>query len=118
VRIAESHPLADLGEPKKLYVTLLALRPHETRRRGPHGNDERGRQHEVAKPRRIFLLRPGYGNSKRSNNFIERNAEGERDHALTGTSSRELPGLRFPKGDEPSAEETIEGQTLARISHQ
>jgi uncharacterized protein (DUF1697 family) len=71
-RIVESHPLADLGDPKNLYVTLLSYDPT-----GPDVEilmetmNEIDR-HEVANRAVYSYYGQGYGASKRSNNFIEK----------------------------------------------
>jgi uncharacterized protein (DUF1697 family) len=71
-RIAESHPLAELGDEKNLYVTLLSYDPT-----GPDVEilmetmNEVDR-HEVAHRAVYSYYGQGYGNSKRSNNFIEK----------------------------------------------
>ena len=71
-RIVEAHPLADLGEEDKLYVTVLAYDPT-----GPDVeilmetmNDVD--RHEVMNRAVYSYYGQGYGNSKRSNNFIEK----------------------------------------------
>ncbi len=71
-RIAEEHPLAHLGDEKNLYVTLLAYDPTgpdiETLMETMNEVD----RHEVANRAVYSYYGQGYGNSKRSNNFIEK----------------------------------------------
>jgi uncharacterized protein (DUF1697 family) len=71
-RIAETHPLEDLGDPKNLYVTFLAYDPTvpdvETLMETMNEVD----RHEVANRVVYSYYGQGYGNSKRSNNFIEK----------------------------------------------
>jgi uncharacterized protein (DUF1697 family) len=71
-RIVEAHPLAGLGDADKLYVTVLAYDPT-----GPDVeilmetmNDVD--RHEVMNRAVYSFYGQGYGNSKRSNNFIEK----------------------------------------------
>jgi uncharacterized protein (DUF1697 family) len=71
-RIAEAHPLAGLGDEKNLYVTVLSYDPT-----GPDVEilmetmNEVDR-HEVMHRAVYSYYGQGYGNSKRSNNFIEK----------------------------------------------
>jgi len=71
-RIAAEHPLAALGDEKNLYVTLLSLDPAvpeiETLMETMNEVD----RHEVANRAVYSYYGQGYGNSKRSNNFIEK----------------------------------------------
>jgi uncharacterized protein (DUF1697 family) len=71
-RIAAAHPLADLGDEKNLYVTVLAYDPTgpdiETLMETMNEVD----RHEVANRAVYSYYGQGYGNSKRSNNFIEK----------------------------------------------
>ena len=71
-RIVESHPLADLGEAKNLYVTVLAYDPTgpdvETLMETMNEVD----RHEVMNRAVYSYYGKGYGTSKRSNNFIEK----------------------------------------------
>jgi uncharacterized protein (DUF1697 family) len=71
-RIAELHPLAGLGDPGNLYVTVLSHDPAkediETLMETMNDID----RHEVAHRVVYSYYGQGYGNSKRSNNFIEK----------------------------------------------
>ena len=71
-RIAASHPLEALGDPKNLYVTLLSHDPTgpdiETLMETMNEVD----RHEVAHRVVYSYYGQGYGNSKRSNNFLEK----------------------------------------------
>ncbi|MGA2547925.1 MAG: DUF1697 domain-containing protein [Rectinemataceae bacterium] len=71
-RIVESHPLAELGDEKNLYVTVLSHDPAasdiEILMETMNGVD----RHEVANRVVYSWYGEGYGNSKRSNNFIEK----------------------------------------------
>jgi uncharacterized protein (DUF1697 family) len=71
-RIVELHPLAGLGEPGKLYVTVLSHDPAkedvETLMETMNDVD----RHEVVGRVVYSYYGEGYGNSKRSNNFIEK----------------------------------------------
>ena len=71
-RIAGSHPLAELGDEDKLYVTILAYDPTgpdiEILKETMNDVD----RHEVANRVVYSYYGNGYGNSKRSNNFIEK----------------------------------------------
>jgi uncharacterized protein (DUF1697 family) len=71
-RIASSHPLAELGDEKNLYVTVLSYDPTgpdvEILMETMNGVD----RHEVANRVVYSYYGQGYGNSKRSNNFIEK----------------------------------------------
>lgn len=71
-RIAATHPLESMGDPKNLYVTLLSYDPTgpdvETLMETMNEVD----RHEVANRVVYSYYGNGYGNSKRSNNFIEK----------------------------------------------
>jgi uncharacterized protein (DUF1697 family) len=71
-RIVEAHPLADLGDPKNLYVTVLSYDPTgpdvETLMETMNEVD----RHEVMNRVVYSYYGQGYGTSKRSNNFIEK----------------------------------------------
>jgi uncharacterized protein (DUF1697 family) len=71
-RIVETHPLAESGDPKNLYVTILSYDPTgpdvETLMETMNDVD----RHEVANRAVYSYYGQGYGNSKRSNNFIEK----------------------------------------------
>jgi uncharacterized protein (DUF1697 family) len=71
-RIVESHPLADLGDPRNLYVTVLSYDPT-----GPDveilmETMNEADRHEVMNRAVYSYYGNGYGTSKRSNNFIEK----------------------------------------------
>ena len=72
MRIAESHPLASLGDEKNLYVSVLSHDPAapdiETLMETMNEVDI----HEVANRAVYTHYGKGYGTSKRSNNFIEK----------------------------------------------
>ena len=71
-RIAATHPLESMGDAKNLYVTLLSYDPTgpdiETLMETMNEVD----RHEVANRVVYSYYGQGYGNSKRSNNFIEK----------------------------------------------
>lgn len=71
-RIVELHPLAGLGDPGNLYVTVLSYDPAkediETLMETMNDIDRHEVDHRVV----YSYYGEGYGNSKRSNNFIEK----------------------------------------------
>ena len=70
--IVASHPLASLGPEDKLYVTLLSHEPKAEDRDNLLGTMNDVDRHEMG-PRVVYShYGEGYGNSKRSNNFIEK----------------------------------------------
>jgi uncharacterized protein (DUF1697 family) len=71
-RIAEAHPLAGLGDEKNLYVTVLSHDPAASDIEILMETMNEVDRHEVAN--RVVYSRygEGYGNSKRSNNFLEK----------------------------------------------
>jgi uncharacterized protein (DUF1697 family) len=71
-RIAESHPLADLGEAKNLYVTILSHDPAVPDVEALMETMNDIDRHELAHRAIYSYYGQGYGNSKRSNNFIEK----------------------------------------------
>ncbi len=71
-RIAESHPLAGLGDPKNLYVTILSHDPAKPDVETLMETMNEVDRHEVVGRVVYSYYGEGYGNSKRSNNFIEK----------------------------------------------
>jgi uncharacterized protein (DUF1697 family) len=71
-RIASSHPLADLGDEKNLYVTVLSYDPAAPDVEMLMTTMNEVDRHEVANRVVYSYYGQGYGNSKRSNNFIEK----------------------------------------------
>ncbi len=70
--IVASHPLASLGPVENLYVTLLSLEPEAGDRDNLLGTMNDVDRHEMGKRVVYSYYGEGYGNSKRSNNFIEK----------------------------------------------
>ena len=70
--IVASHPLAELGPAEKLYVTLLAQEPEAGDRENLIGTMNDVDRHAMGKRAVYSYYGEGYGNSKRSNNFIEK----------------------------------------------
>ncbi|HUX38677.1 MAG TPA: DUF1697 domain-containing protein [Rectinemataceae bacterium] len=70
--IVASHPLEALGPAEKLYVTLLAQEPEEGDRENLLGTMNDIDRHAMGKKVVYSYYGEGYGNSKRSNNFIEK----------------------------------------------
>jgi len=71
-RIAQAHPLADLGDSKNLYVTLLSYDPTKPDVEALMETMNEVDRHEVASRVVYSYYGQGYGNSKRSNNFLEK----------------------------------------------
>ncbi|HUW40162.1 MAG TPA: DUF1697 domain-containing protein [Rectinemataceae bacterium] len=71
-RIASAHPLADLGDEKNLYVTVLSYDPAAPDVEVLMTTMNEVDRHEVANRVVYSYYGQGYGNSKRSNNFIEK----------------------------------------------
>jgi len=71
-RIAEEHPLASLGDPKNLYVTVLSHDPAAPDVEDLLGTMNDIDRHEIMHRAVYSYYGQGYGNSKRSNNFIEK----------------------------------------------
>jgi uncharacterized protein (DUF1697 family) len=71
-RIAELHPLAGQGDPDKLYVTFLSHEPAKEEVEALMETMNDIDRHEVAGRVVYSYYGEGYGNSKRSNNFIEK----------------------------------------------
>ena len=72
LRIAESHPLAHLGDPENLYVTVLSHDPAASDVEALMETMNEVDMHEVANRAVYTHYGKGYGTSKRSNNFIEK----------------------------------------------
>jgi len=70
--IVASHPLASLGPAEKLYVTLLSQEPEAGDRDNLLGTMNEVDRHAMGKRVVYSYYGEGYGNSKRSNNFIEK----------------------------------------------
>ena len=70
--IVAEHPLAILGSEDKLYVTLLAQEPEAEDRENLMGTMNDVDRHAMGKRVVYSYYGEGYGNSKRSNNFIEK----------------------------------------------
>ena len=70
--IVASHPLASLGPEDKLYATLLSHEPETGDRENLLGTMNDVDRHEMGKKVVYSYYGEGYGNSKRSNNFIEK----------------------------------------------
>jgi uncharacterized protein (DUF1697 family) len=71
-RIAESHPLAELGDSKNLYVTFLSYDPTKPDVEALMETMNEIDRHEVTNRIVYSYYGQGYGNSKRSNNFLEK----------------------------------------------
>jgi uncharacterized protein (DUF1697 family) len=71
-RIVAAHPLAGLGDPDKLYVTVLSHDPAAPDVEVLMETMNEVDRHEVANRAVYSYYGEGYGNSKRSNNFIEK----------------------------------------------
>jgi uncharacterized protein (DUF1697 family) len=71
-RIAEEHPLAGLGDPKNLYVTILSHDPAAPEVEDLMETMNDVDRHEILHRAVYSYYGQGYGNSKRSNNFIEK----------------------------------------------
>jgi uncharacterized protein (DUF1697 family) len=71
-RIAEAHPLAGLGDEKNLYVTVLSHDPAASDIEILMETMNEVDRHEVANRAVYSYYGQGFGNSKRSNNFIEK----------------------------------------------
>jgi uncharacterized protein (DUF1697 family) len=71
-RIAFEHPLASLGDEKNLYVTILSHDPAAPDIEDLMETMNDVDRHEVAHRAVYSYYGQGYGNSKRSNNFIEK----------------------------------------------
>ncbi len=71
-RIAESHPLAGLGDAKNLYVAILSHDPTVTDVGTLMETMNEVDRHEIANRAVYSYYGQGYGNSKRSNNFLEK----------------------------------------------
>jgi uncharacterized protein (DUF1697 family) len=71
-RIVGSHPLAELGDPDKLYVTLLAYDPAKEDVEALMETMNDVDRHEVLHRAVYSYYGEGYGKSRRSNNFIEK----------------------------------------------
>jgi uncharacterized protein (DUF1697 family) len=71
-RIVSSHPLADMGDAKNLYVSVLSHDPAESDVEVLMETMNDVDRHEVANRVVYSYYGQGYGNSKRSNNFLER----------------------------------------------
>jgi uncharacterized protein (DUF1697 family) len=71
-RIAEAHPLAELGDPKNLYVTFLSYDPTKSDIEALMETMNEVDRHEVMNRVVYSYYGQGYGNSKRSNNFLEK----------------------------------------------
>jgi uncharacterized protein (DUF1697 family) len=71
-RIVDSHPLAELGPEKNLYVTLLSHDPAKPDIEVLMETMNDVDRHEVGNRAVYSYYGEGYGNSKRSNNFIEK----------------------------------------------
>jgi uncharacterized protein (DUF1697 family) len=71
-RIAETHPLESMGDPKNLYVTLLSHDPAKPDVETLMETMNEVDRHEVVGRVVYSYYGEGYGNSKRSNNFIEK----------------------------------------------
>jgi uncharacterized protein (DUF1697 family) len=70
--LTASHPLKELGDPKNLYVTLLSHEPDAADAENLLDTMNEIDTH-VIKNRAVYsYYGEGYGNSKRSNNFIEK----------------------------------------------
>lgn len=70
--IVGSHPLEGLGDPKNLYVTLLSHEPDAEARENLMGTMNDIDRHAMGRRAVYSYYGEGYGNSKRSNNFIEK----------------------------------------------
>ena len=70
--IVATHPLEALGPEDKLYVTLLAQEPEEADRENLLETMNDIDRHAMGKRVVYSYYGEGYGNSKRSNNFIEK----------------------------------------------
>jgi uncharacterized protein (DUF1697 family) len=71
-RIVAAHPLAALGDEDKLYVTVLSEEPAKPDVEVLLETMNAVDRHEVANRAVYSYYSAGYGNSKRSNNFIEK----------------------------------------------
>ncbi len=70
--IVDAHPLAELGGEDKLYVTLLSHDPEASDRENLLETMNEVDRHEMGRRVVYSFYGEGYGNSKRSNNFIEK----------------------------------------------
>jgi uncharacterized protein (DUF1697 family) len=71
-RIVALHPLAQMGDPNKLYVTVLSDDPAKEDIEALMETMNDVDRHEIMNRVVYSYYGEGYGNSKRSNNFLEK----------------------------------------------